>query len=169
MEPENNIETALDGYLLSGATQPFVVVGNVGNEYGKKLVQKYVKSPVIRFIGAIYDTNIINNLRHFSSVYFHGHSVGGTNPSLLEAMACGAFIVAHNNIFNKSILGEDALFFQDAQSVATLLKTLPPAETQEAFRRRNEQKIRETFTWASITNAYEASLQKAIAAFPTSL
>ncbi len=169
MEPENNIETVLDGYLLAGGTERFIVVGNVGNDYGKTLVEKYKNKSAIRFLGAIYDTAIINNLRHFSGFYYHGHSVGGTNPSLLEAMACGAFIMAHDNIFNKSILGEEALYFRDAQSVATLLKTLPPAETQEAFRRRNEKKIKETFTWAGITDAYEASLQKAVSAFPTSL
>ncbi len=169
MEPENNIETALDGYLLAGKTAPFVVVGNVGNEYGKTLVKKYAGSPFIRFVGAIYDPAVINNLRHFSGVYFHGHSVGGTNPSLLEAMACGAFIVAHNNIFNRSILGEDACYFTDAQSVAALLKTLPPAEKGEAFRRRNVEKIRAAYSWEAITDAYEATLQKAIKAFPASL
>ena len=169
MEPENNIEAALDGYLLAGATKTFVVVGNAGNEYGKTLVAKYAGNPLIRFAGAIYDGAVIDNLRHFSGVYFHGHSVGGTNPSLLEAMACGTFIIAHNNIFNQSVLGTDACYFTNAQSVATLLKTLPPAETQEAFRRRNKEKISAHYSWEHITNAYETALEKAIKAFPTSL
>ena len=71
----------------------------------------------IRFVGAIYDINLLNNLRYFSKLYFHGHSVGGTNPSLLEAMASKALIAAHNNDFNKGVLQENALYFSSALEV----------------------------------------------------
>ena len=59
------------------------------------------KNEVI-FLGAIYDIEALNNLRFFSKIYFHGHSVGGTNPSLLEAMASSCFIMAQSNEFNRS-------------------------------------------------------------------
>jgi len=59
----------------------------------------------------------LNNLRFYSNVYFHGHSVGGTNPSLLEAMASQAFIAAHNNDFNKGVLKENAVYFSNAIDV----------------------------------------------------
>ena len=66
----------------------------------------------------------LNNLRFFSNLYFHGHSVGGTNPSLLEAMASQALIAAHNNDFNKGVLKENAFYFSNASEVQTLLKTI---------------------------------------------
>lgn len=66
-------------------------------------------------MGGIYNLEHLNNLRYYSKLYFHGHSVGGTNPSLLEAMASQALIAAHNNDFNKGVLKENAFYFQTQQ------------------------------------------------------
>jgi hypothetical protein len=103
-EPENNIETILDGIVLAGHETTVLVLGNHKTKYGEYLKNKYKSFNKIRFIGTEFDINKLNNLRYFSNFYFHGHSVGGTNPSLLEAMASNAFIIAHDNHFNKSIL-----------------------------------------------------------------
>jgi glycosyltransferase involved in cell wall biosynthesis len=112
-------------------------------------------------MGAIYNMAILNSLRHFSRFYFHGHSVGGTNPSLLEAMACQTFIIAHNNEFNKAILGEEALYFTDAEDLAqTLVK---PLSTDNSFRKNNLQKIKQYFTPATITDQYEKLFQECLA------
>src|SRR6266404_1982826 len=100
MEPENNIEMIIKGYLDSTREHPVIIIGSVKNKFGKRWSKKYANNN-IRFQDAIYDKNILNNLRFFSKLYFHGHSVGGTNPSLLEAMACQSNIAAHNNLFNK--------------------------------------------------------------------
>lgn len=116
MEPENNIEVIIQGHLQSGTDKPLIIIGNIGNKYGQYLSGKY-RSSQVKFIGAIYDKSSLNALRHYARLYFHGHSVGGTNPSLLEAMACGCRILAHGNNFNKSVLGEDALYFDDAGSL----------------------------------------------------
>ena len=110
IEPENNIEMILDGYLKSKSFNKMIIVGNYNNKYGKFLLNKYKNYNKIIFLNGIYDINIINNLRFFSKYYFHGHSVGGTNPSLLEAMACRAFIISNNNIFNKTYLEMTLLF-----------------------------------------------------------
>ena len=106
LEPENNIYMAIDGYLASDqcGKRPLVVVGKTNTPYGKKLVAKYGNNPNIKFVGGIYDFDKLNSVRHFSYAYFHGHSVGGTNPSLLEAMASECFILSHNNVFNRSAL-----------------------------------------------------------------
>ncbi|RYD52858.1 MAG: glycosyltransferase family 1 protein [Sphingobacteriales bacterium] len=162
MEPENNIEIILDGYVQSGNPKPFVVVGKTTNAFGKQMVQKFSSHPAIRFTGGIYDFGIIDNLRHFADWYFHGHSVGGTNPSLLEAMGCGALIAAHDNIFNRSVLGEDAVYFKDAESVATILQQHFPESQRQAIRASNLQKIELQYNWEQITNAYETTFQKAL-------
>ena len=112
LEPENNVETILDGVKNSGTIRTFLVIGKHETKFGDYLKSKFKESTNIQFLGGIYDLNRLNNLRHFSNLYFHGHSVGGTNPSLLEAMASNALICAHRNVFNASILNDDAFYFE---------------------------------------------------------
>src|SRR5438128_707779 len=84
--------------------------GRDQNKFGRYLKKKY-EGDMVSFLGAVYDLSLLNNLRYYSRLYFHGHSVGGTNPSLLEAMAARALIVANDNVFNRAVLRHDALYF----------------------------------------------------------
>lgn len=154
MEPENNIETILDGVDKSDNKNPFLVIGKTENEFGKYLKNKFKNNKSIQFIGGIYDIEILNNLRHFAGLYFHGHSVGGTNPSLLEAMSSNALIVANDNIFNKSILENDAFYFSDANDVSNLLNGVTENKRTE-FIQNNILKINTLYTWDKIINDYE--------------
>jgi len=104
MEPENNIEVILDGFVKSGATHDFLVIGKTSNKFGTYLKKKFSSYEHIRFMGGLYDLPKLNDLRKYCKIYFHGHGVGGTNPSLLEAMASESLICAHDNEFNKSVL-----------------------------------------------------------------
>jgi glycosyltransferase involved in cell wall biosynthesis len=157
LEKENNIETALDGVVLSESTWPCLVVGKHATPYGEFLKQKYETSHNIRFLGGIYNLNHLNNLRYHSRFYFHGHSVGGTNPSLLEAMASNAFILAHDNAFNRDVLGTDAFFFADSNDVGTLLTDASLLlQKREAFTSANTYKITEQFNWQKIAREYES-------------
>lgn len=162
MEPENNIETIIKGYLDSGKTEPLVIVGKTENAFGSYLVQTYGQQPGIRFLGGIYISSVIDNLRYFSHLYFHGHSVGGTNPSLLEAMACNALIAFHDNIFNKSIVGEDGFPFTDAAAVAALFHGLQEKDAYRPFIDANRRKVEELYNWPRIVDAYEAVLLQAV-------
>tara|TARA_Y100000385_G_scaffold291826_1_gene372801 strand:+ start:5485 stop:6576 length:1092 start_codon:yes stop_codon:yes gene_type:complete len=118
LEPENNIEAILDGVALSENKSPFLVVGKHDvNSFGKYLKDKFKNHENIRFVGGIYNSNVLNNLKFYSNLYFHGHSVGGTNPSLLEAMSSKAFIIANDNQFNKLILNENAFYFETPEDV----------------------------------------------------
>lgn len=157
MEPENNIETILDGYVSSGVQRKLLVVGNHQNKFGQYLTQKFRSSANIIFMGTIFDQSLVNNLRHYSNVYFHGHSVGGTNPSLLESMACGCLIFAHDNEFNRAILGNDAKYFANAGEVAKTL-SLFPTELRDEFAKHNYKKIEEEFSWPAIVEAYESMM-----------
>lgn len=154
MEPENNIEMIIRGWLQSGRAKPLVLIGNPANAFGKYLTATY-RHEKLHFIGAIYETPVVNALRHFSSVYLHGHSVGGTNPSLLEAMACGCLIAAHDNPFNKAILEKDAGYFSTPGEVSLLLDD-PPAPALAAGRKHsNIEKIRTLYNWEKIIDDYE--------------
>jgi len=160
MEPENNIESILDGYVLSEDKRPFMVVGKTENDFGMRMREKFKNYPGICFTGGIYDQQILNNLRWFSGLYFHGHSVGGTNPSLLEAMASNALIAANDNVFNKTILGNDAFYFSNAQDVADIIKTF---KSKTDFQNRlvaNAAKIENSYRWDQIICSYEATFIK---------
>lgn len=154
MEPENNIEMILDGYVLSGNKDPFLVVGKTENDFSSYLLNKFKSYSHIRFLGGIYDINILNNLRYYCSLYFHGHSVGGTNPSLLEAMASNAFIIAHDNIFNKSILGNDALYFTSKEDIVNIC-TQDFSEIRTNYKENNYVKIKTLYNWNKIIYDYE--------------
>lgn len=159
MEPENNIEMILDGYQRSGDSRPFLVVGKTENTFGKRMVQKFSGNPNIRFTGGIYDSDTINNLRHFSRLYFHGHTVGGTNPSLLEAMAAGAVIAAHDNPFNQAVLESDALFFDSAKAVEDLLRNFGNRFDFAGMISNNQRKIEQHYSWRSIIDQYESTFE----------
>lgn len=159
MEPENNIEMILEGYNQSEQDYPLIIVGNTQNKYGQFLLKKY-SCEFIQFPGAIYDQSIVNALRHFSDIYFHGHSVGGTNPSLLEAMACGCNIAAHENVFNKAILTDSAFYFSSAKDVKNILNQSIAEPIIDCRKEKNKEKIKETFNWEKIVNDYEAIFYK---------
>ena len=161
MEPENNIETIIQGYKQSEQHYPLIIVGGTQNKHGQFLLRKY-SSAFIKFTDAIYDQSVINALRHFSTVYFHGHSVGGTNPSLLEAMACECNIAAHENVFNKAILTDSASYFSTSVEVKNIIdQTLSDAIISDR-KQQNIEKIRKTYNWKKIINDYETLFFQAL-------
>jgi len=157
MEPENNVEVILDGVVKSNSQRKFVVVGNVNNKFGSYLVNKFKSSKNILFVGAIYDLSKLNSLRKNSNLYFHGHSVGGTNPSLLEAMASFTLICANDNIFNKSILKKQAYYFSNAKEVAFLLDNITKRENLKHVE-TSYNRVVEQFNWELINKKYQELL-----------
>lgn len=160
MEKENNIEAILKGHLLANTSTPLLVVGNTNNGYGRMLQKKYNSSSV-KFCNAIYDLNLLNHLRWYSHYYFHGHSVGGTNPSLLEAMASGALIIAHNNIFNRSVLGDDAFYFETPEDITAIINKQDSKEKYADIIQRNSTKIAADYSWQKITNQLDTLFRNA--------
>lgn len=158
MEPENNIDMILDGFCKSPAPEKFIVTGNVNNRFGKKMVEKFGKDERIVFTGGIFNQDGINTMRKYCKLYFHGHSVGGTNPSLLEAMSSGALIAAHNNDFNKAILKDDAFYFNTSDEVMDIISSGGQQAKTGSMICNNLRKIREVFNWPAIVDAYEAMM-----------
>lgn len=159
LEPENNIIMAIEGYLASKekGKRPLVIVGKTNTPHGKELVAKYGNEKSIRFVGGIYDFDKLNSIRHFSYAYFHGHSVGGTNPSLLEAMASDCFILANDNIFNKAVLGENALYYLDHNAVTELLNNIESLALRHKkfFIEENLEIIRKEYSWDKLVDEHE--------------
>lgn len=152
-EPENNFEMILDGVVKAEEKTPVLVIGNHNTRYGSVLKNKYKSHENIRFLGAIYELEHLNNLRHFSSLYFHGHSVGGTNPSLLEAMASNALVIAHHNDFNRGVLKENAYYFSNADEVKNILKTIKKNDNLHLIRNNFEAIVNE-YNWDTINGRY---------------
>lgn len=153
LEPENNIETILDGVAMSGDQTTMIVIGNHNTKFGNYLKDKFKENKNIRFIGAVYNMNHLDNLRYFSNLYFHGHSVGGTNPSLLEAMASQAFIIANKNEFNSTILRENAFYFSSADEVKNIVLNTKKSDNLRLVQ-NNFRAIEEEYNWNKINEAY---------------
>lgn len=159
LEPENNLFMAIEGYLASNqyGKRPLVVVGKTNTPYGKYLMERYGRDRNIRFVDGIYDFRKLNSIRHYSYAYFHGHSVGGTNPSLLEAMASGCFILAHDNIFNRAVLGENALYYGSTDAVTEMLDGINQMVSahKKEYTERNLEVIRRDYSWEKLVDEHE--------------
>lgn len=155
MEPENSIEAILDGVIKAGTVRPFLVVGSTKNAFGQYLEEKFRNNKNIKFCGGIYNLDKLNNLRYFSNLYFHGHTVGGTNPSLLEAMASNGLVCANDNLFNRAVLGDDALYFTNSDEVAGhLLATSKLKGSYAGMLQNNLIKIKSVYSCDNIIDSY---------------
>ena len=160
LEPENNLELILDAYLSSSIDEPYVLIGNFKTKYGDFLKSKY-KSSNIHFLGSIYKKEHLDSLRYNAKCYIHGHSVGGTNPALLEAMAAGAFIFAHKNIFNEDVLGKEAYFFETVEELKEMLVNFHELSLKKPIMlKSNKEKISKIFSLDTIIKQYDQLINK---------
>ena len=159
LEPENNIVMAIEGYLHSkeNGKRPLIVVGKTNTPHGKELVEKYGNEKGVKFVGGIYDFKKLDSVRHFSKAYFHGHSVGGTNPSLLEAMASGCFVIAHDNIFNRAVLKDNSLYYGSPEQVTEIFNNIDTicSEKKKAFTDANIEEIKDEYSWEHLVDMHE--------------
>lgn len=163
LEPENHVLDILQGYRLyrqQGGQLALFIVGDHtrGTAYCKALLA--CSGDGVHFLGAIHDQARLQALRVAALAYLHGHSVGGTNPSLLEALGCGSVVVAHDNPFNREVLGGNADYFKCPQDVATALDALACLPTAAFQDRRHAARrtIAERYTWEHITLEYQRLL-----------
>ncbi len=158
LEPENHVWEILQGFSASTSVYPLIVIGNYlkKSDYVSRLLN--IRDNRIRFIGPIYDKLSLRTLRYYTLGYFHGHSVGGTNPSLLEALGCGNIVIAHDNMFNREVAGYTAVYFKDARDIPDILSTI--ALYSEDQRKKHSDKakdrIRDKFNWDLIIDQYLA-------------
>jgi glycosyltransferase involved in cell wall biosynthesis len=153
MQPDNHVEEIIKGVLSSKSSLPLLVIGNVNNKHGKYLTSRYSGNSV-RFLGGIFDIELLNQLRHHSLCYFHGHSAGGTNPSLLEAMASSAYICAHDNPFNRAVLGENASYFSGSNDIAKAISNKFYSINREKQIAANLTMINNKYSWNRVIGSY---------------
>ncbi|MBW8762954.1 MAG: DUF1972 domain-containing protein [Microbacterium sp.] len=157
-EPENHVLEIVDGYRRSTAALPLVVVGSApySSEYTQRIQQAAAGDERIRLVGGVYDQALLDALYFHALTYDHGHSVGGTNPSLLRAMGAGAAVIAFDVPFNREVLDGDGWFFTRPDDVATAFEA---AEADAAVTRargeRAKDRARAAFRWNDVTDAYE--------------
>lgn len=154
LQADNHIEEIIQGVTQSASDKPLVIIGNHKNKFGRYLKKKYT-SPSIIFIGGIFEPLTLDSLRKHSKLYFHGHSAGGTNPSLLEAMAAGTKICAHDNAFNRALLAEDALYFDSVKRISEIIGNhIEWSSNWKESLQNNLKKIEENHNWDTIINNY---------------
>ena len=159
-EPENSILEIVRAYSLRPRGMPLVILGNYkpdGTPYQQKVLD--AAGPEIIFLGAIFERDIVRALRFHARAYFHGHRVGGTNPSLVEALGAGNAVIAHDNRFTRWVAGEGARYFRTSEDIDGILGSLNANPVQlltmeEASRKR----YCEAFTQDKILTAYEELL-----------
>jgi len=159
-EPENSIFDIVSAYSARRRNKKLVVLGDYSdaNPFHRRV--KQVANQDVVFLGAIYDQALLKALRFFAFCYVHGHRVGGTNPSLVEAMGAGNMIIAHDNVFNRWVIGDGGLYFYDIDSCCKLLNDLDRGEPQDIPARKAAIAARFTaeFTWDRVLGQYEQLL-----------
>jgi glycosyltransferase involved in cell wall biosynthesis len=162
-EPENSLLEVVTGFSARPRGHQLVVMGGYddGNLYHRAV--RAAASAEVRFVGAIYDKAVVQALRFHSLAYVHGHQVGGTNPSLVEALGAGNAIVAHDNRFNRWVSEDGAVYFSGTESFAARMDeflTAPGLVKLGALRQHGRQRFQTLFTWPAILQQYEELLSQ---------
>ncbi|MFC5701788.1 beta 1-4 rhamnosyltransferase Cps2T [Cohnella faecalis] len=164
--PENNYELVLKQFMSSNTERTLVIVSNVTqNRFYEQLRDKtgFERDPRVKFVGTVYDQELLKKIRELAYGYIHGHEVGGTNPSLLEAMASTSMNLLLDVVFNKEVGGNGALYFNKyAGSLKLLLEEADRMEEDAilALQRNARRRIERHYDWQEIVEKYEGVFQQ---------
>lgn len=157
---ENNYETMIREFMKSKTKKDFALITNVSDKFLNTLKKTthFESDPRIKFVGTVYDEELLKKIRENAFAYFHGHEVGGTNPSLLEALASTQLNLLLNVGFNKEVAEDGALYWdkQDG-SLATLISEAEELddEKKQQIQKAARARISEFYTWDYINGKYE--------------
>lgn len=153
-EPENHVREIVEGYVASSAERPLVVVGSAPYSDRYTEAVRRAADGRVRFLGGIWDQELLDELYANSLTYLHGHSVGGTNPSLLRAAGAGAHVIAFDVSFNREVLsGRGALFATPADVAARVEEAEHSVQTAREDGRSLREDIRR-YAWDDVTESY---------------
>ncbi len=149
VEPENNCHMTLEAFAADDAPMPLVFIGNWDHgDYGRRLKARYAGHPNIHILDPIYDLDTLYALRTQAALYIHGHSAGGTNPSLVEAMFAGIPIACYDVVYNRATTYDHAYYFADAPALRAIARR-SDLDGAEMLRLAEEH-----YTWATIARQY---------------
>lgn len=156
IEPENSILEMVRAFVKADTGRKFIVLGRLQpkvNPYHAQVTQ--AASVNVLFPGAIYEPTVVGALRCHCLAYMHGHQVGGTNPSLVEALGAGSAVIAHDNSFNRWTAGSEQMFFSsEAECALAMRRVSADPETRAAMQEASRRRHREEFEFSQIHNAY---------------
>lgn len=168
-EPENHVDVIIDAYRQSSAALPLVVVGSAPNPgaHARKIAA-LAQDPRVRLLGRLWDQDQLDQLYAHSVSYLHGHSVGGTNPSLLRAMGARTAAIAWDVRFNRDVLGVYGAYFRDAPTLAALIEDaeLNPHHTQEVSEAL-QRRAAALYNWGHVTDGYEDLARRLVSGYST--
>lgn len=155
IEPENNVHVILEAYKKV-PSKKLVMVGNwKANEYGTKLKEKYSSVPNILLFDPTYDQRSIDLLRSNAAVYIHGHSAGGTNPSLVEAMYLGLPVIAYGVSYNRTTTEGKAVYFKTKEDLIHLVKNIKK-EALNSLGKTMKSIAKRRYIWSLVTDQYRS-------------
>lgn len=164
--PENTIPEFLEAAEKLSESWPVILVGSSG--YGGELddqASRLAESNTnFHWLGHVSDDDKLHSLWQHAGAYFHGHSVGGTNPALVQAMACGAPTVARDTVFNREVLDDAAVFVQPnvTDIVSSISKLMNDPAQQNELSRAAKNRAVEDYSWDGVCGAYENALLELI-------
>ncbi len=155
--PENHADLIILGFLESGTSKKLVIAGgaNYDSPFHRRL--KEIANDRVIFTGHIHDQSVIKELHCNCFAYLHGHSVGGTNPSLLKAMGYGNCILALDTVFNREVLADGGLFFpKDSRALAEQVRRIErDGGLVGELRRKGPERIEREYTWDKVSDQYD--------------
>lgn len=153
IEPENNVAMILEAFSCTSEL-PLVFVGNWNaSPFGRRLRERYQAYSHLMLADPEYDTGVLKTLREGASLYVHGHSAGGTNPSLVEMMHFGVPVAAFDCVFNRYTTQGQAIYFADAQGLREVIAALPGLDAEGAGARMRDV-ARQFYTWSQVGAQY---------------
>ncbi|WP_431245703.1 DUF1972 domain-containing protein [Leifsonia xyli] len=155
-EPENHVHTIVDGYRRSGATLPLIVVGSAPYADAYTARVHALADDRVRFLGGVWDQRLLDQLYANAYSYLHGHSVGGTNPSLLRAIGAGAPTLAYDVVFNREVLGSAGGYFTTEDDVARVVEAAEADPAGHLARREETRRRALSYDWDDVADKYEA-------------
>lgn len=160
-EPENSILEIVSAFSSKERSIKLVVLGKYDRDNAYHHLVLEAASSDVMFIGAVYDHDHVDALRFYSSLYIHGHTVGGTNPSLIEALGAGQPVLAHDNKFNRWVASDAAVYFKDESECASAIDSLFKDKDRLLFMSASSKaRFEACFTWDKVLGQYESLLQR---------
>ena len=158
--PENNYETMIREFMKSKTDKVFALITNVSGGFLNELEEKtgFRKDPRIRFVGTVYDQELLMKIRENAYGYFHGHEVGGTNPSLLEALSSTDLNLLLGVGFNQEVAEDSALYWsKESGDLAALIERADALSADEiaALGQKAKKRIADAYSWEFIASEYE--------------